>query len=336
MARLLKLILGAALLVVIGCGGLLLLIGSMATPQPGNVAQRHQADAPRERPSPARPKPEREPHGAPVAADPGPAEPDAPRRAVDPPRAKPATPRPSAEAARLVAMLAGQREAWLVEARGLRGQIMANRPADMRQQLAELERAVTAVEHGERYPWPALQSPVQPGAIGTLPTVEVLQVLDSSQMLATCPELTGPDVTLWITGVDTTSIADDMRVRLGGPFRMAGTRSYTALLGQRTARQIDAYHPPADLAYHWRAHCQSLAHATAERLAERQERTRGGPLFQPRAWTKADGAALGEAVFQSLSAGVVRLLSSQGVELELPLADLAESDQAFIRSGGKD
>lgn len=71
------------------------------------------------------------------------------------------------------------------------------------------------------------------GDLGGVASAKVFQIVSKSRMMVTHPKDNAADTIVMVDGVSTTGVIDDKLVSLPGLMRVAGTTSYTTVLGAK-------------------------------------------------------------------------------------------------------
>lgn len=152
--------------------------------------------------------------------------------------------------------------------------------------------------------------------------LEVLDIVGPNEVFLLRPS--GEGVPVCVVGASTTGLVDEQAVRVCGPIRVDGTKTYENTSGGmvtiRVIRMIDASE--------WDLIDKSLkAEIAAERLAAEDA------LY--RTWTSADGKHKTEAKFLKFEKGKVHLQNRAGKVIELSPNQLSAEDRRLYRELAK-
>lgn len=187
------------------------------------------------------------------------------------------------------------------------------------------------------------------GEWGNLPTVEVFQVVNASEVL-----VKADDELFMLTGVRTSGMVDGRNYSLSDAFEVEGTRRYSTAIGASkqvlslriiSGRAATAIVNEANQAMLERAVNVARAEAAEQRAAKEKEAAdkvaqevasqEADTAAKRRTWNSADGKFTVEAEFISSGGGKVKLRRlDNGKELSLDANILSPADLAWIKSRG--
>ena len=152
-------------------------------------------------------------------------------------------------------------------------------------------------------------------------TWKVFQVIDGRNMIVQS-KIDSAEKVVWVSGVNTTGIADKSYQRLGQVFEVTGTKQYgTAIGGTNTVLVLSLFSIQDTDAF--------IAKFKVERPTKKVAATKVD-VRELRTWTDATGKFTIQAKFGGLIGGKVLLVKEGGSKVYLTREQLSEADRKYL------